>query len=97
MFVYAFAKANRMGYVDDSYMEAAQKGFDGMLKTFIKTEDDGKISLTQCCAVAGLGGNPYRDGSYEYYISTEIRDNDPKGVGPFVMAAVELQKDIDKK
>lgn len=97
MFVYAFAKANRMGYVDDSYMEAAQKGFDGMLKTFIKTEDDGKISLTQCCAVAGLGGNPYRDGSYEYYISTEIRDNDPKGVGPFVMAAIELQKDINKK
>lgn len=96
MFVYAFAKANRMGYVDDSYMEAAKKGWDGILKNFIKTEEDGSISLTQCCAVAGLGGNPYRDGSYEYYISTEIRDNDPKGVGPFIMAAIELQKDLDK-
>lgn len=96
MFVYAFAKANRMGYVDDNYMDAARKGFDGILKNFIKTEEDGSISLTQCCAVAGLGGNPYRDGSYEYYISTEIRDNDPKGVGPFIMATVELQKDLDQ-
>lgn len=96
MFVYAFAKANRMGYVDDSYMKAAKKGFEGLLKHFIKKEDDGKISLTQCCAVAGLGGNPYRDGSFEYYTSTEIRDNDPKGVGPFIMAAVEMQKDLDQ-
>ncbi len=96
MFVYAFAKANRMGYVDDSYMDAAKKGFDGILNNFIKTEEDGSVSLTQCCAVAGLGGNPYRDGSYEYYISTEIRDNDPKGVGPFIMATVELQKDLDQ-
>ncbi|WP_238480261.1 glycoside hydrolase family 88/105 protein [Mangrovibacterium lignilyticum] len=97
MFVYAFAKANRMGYVDDSYTAAANKGFKGMLKNFIKKNEDGTISLTDCCAVAGLGGNPYRDGSYEYYISTEIRDNDPKGVGPFIMAAIELQKDLDKK
>ncbi|PTN10065.1 unsaturated rhamnogalacturonyl hydrolase [Mangrovibacterium marinum] len=96
MFVYAFAKANRMGYVDDSYMEAAKKGFDGIVRNFIKTEEDGSLSLTQCCAVAGLGGNPYRDGSFEYYTSTEIRDNDPKGVGPFVMATIELQKDLDQ-
>ncbi len=95
MFVYAFAKANRLGYVDDSYLEAAKTGFDGILKNFIKVEEDGLTSLTQCCAVAGLGGNPYRDGSYEYYISTEIRDNDPKGVGPFIMAAIEMQKDLD--
>ena len=97
MFIYAFAKANRMGYVDDSYTEAAKKGFDGMIKNLIQKNDDGTISLTNCCAVAGLGGNPYRDGSYEYYISTEVRDNDPKGVGPFIMAAIELQMDMDKK
>jgi unsaturated rhamnogalacturonyl hydrolase len=58
----------------------------------IKHNSDGTISLTHCCAVAGLGGNPYRDGSYEYYIKETVRDNDPKGVGPFIMAALEYNK-----
>jgi unsaturated rhamnogalacturonyl hydrolase len=40
--------------------------------------------------VAGLGGNPYRDGSYEYYIRETVRDNDPKGVGPFIFASLEM-------
>jgi unsaturated rhamnogalacturonyl hydrolase len=42
--------------------------------------------------VAGLGGNPYRDGSYEYYISTPIVSNDLKGVGAFIMAGVEMER-----
>ena len=58
----------------------------------IKKNDDGTISLTQVCGVAGLGGDPYRDGSYEYYINEVIRDNDPKGVGPFIMASLEYEK-----
>lgn len=42
--------------------------------------------------VAGLGGNPYRDGSFEYYINESIRDNDPKATGPFIMGCIELNK-----
>jgi unsaturated rhamnogalacturonyl hydrolase len=42
--------------------------------------------------VAGLGGDPYRDGSFEYYVNEVIRDNDPKGVGPFIMAALEYEQ-----
>ncbi len=96
MFVYSFAKANRMGYVGDEYMDAAKKGFDGIITQFVKENEDGTISLTQCCAVAGLGGDKkYRDGSYDYYLSEPIRDDDPKGIGPFIMAAIELQLDID--
>ena len=89
MFVYALLKGARMGYLDASYMEAGKTGFDGIIKNFIRENEDGTISLTQCCAVAGLGGNPYRDGSFKYYTTTKIRDNDPKGVGPFIMACVE--------
>lgn len=92
MFVYSLLKGVRMGYLDQSFMEPAKRGFEGILKNFIQENEDGLISLTSCCAVAGLGGNPYRDGSYEYYISTEVRDNDPKGVGPFIMACIEMHK-----
>jgi unsaturated rhamnogalacturonyl hydrolase len=61
----------------------------GVVKHLIKENVDGSINLTKCCAVAGLGGDPYRSGSYEYYINETIRDNDPKGVGPFIMASLE--------
>jgi len=60
-----------------------------LLKNFIREDADGRISLTKCCAVAGLGGDPYRDGSYEYYVGEPVRDNDPKGVGPFIWASIE--------
>ena len=55
--------------------------------------EDGTVSLTRCCAVAGLGGNPYRSGEYDYYIHEQIRDNDPKGIGPFILAGLELSKE----
>ena len=92
MFVYTLLKAGRLGYIDQSYIEVAHKGYQGMLKHFIKENPDGTISLTDVCAVAGLGGDPYRDGTYEYYINEPVRDNDPKGVGPFILASLEMNK-----
>ena len=68
--------------------EAGLKAYHGILKEFIREDEDGGISITQVCRVAGLGGNPYRDGSYEYYVNEIIRDNDPKGVGPFILASL---------
>lgn len=99
MFVYALAKAARNGYLDQHYFAVAEKGYRGILENFIKMEPDGRVTLTQICQVAGLGGKPYRDGSYEYYISTPIVDNDLKGVGPFIMASVEMERlqHADKK
>lgn len=35
--------------------------------------------------------NLRRDGSYEYYLSEPIRDNDAKGVGPFIWASLEYE------
>ena len=34
----------------------------------------------------------HRDGSYAYYLSEPIRDNDAKGVGPFIWASLEMEK-----
>jgi unsaturated rhamnogalacturonyl hydrolase len=90
MMAYSLLKGVRMGYLDKSYLDHGKKTYDGILKNFIQENGDGTISLTKCCSVAGLGGNPYRDGSFEYYISEPVRDNDPKGVGPFIMAAIEM-------
>jgi unsaturated rhamnogalacturonyl hydrolase len=90
MFTYALLKAVRKGYIEPKYRKTAIKGYQGIVNHLVRENEDGTISLTHCCAVAGLGGNPYRDGSYEYYIHETVRDNDPKGVGPFIFASLEI-------
>lgn len=92
MFTYFLLKATKEGYLDQRYMQLAQRGYEGILENFIEENEDGTISLTNVCAVAGLGGNPYRDGTYEYYVNEPKRDNDPKGVGPFIMASIEIEE-----
>jgi unsaturated rhamnogalacturonyl hydrolase len=92
MFTYAIAKGVNRGYLDSTFMSIAEKGFEGLTKRLIKRDENGFITLTQVCAVAGLGGNPFRDGSYEYYINERKKDNDPKGTGPFILAALELNR-----
>lgn len=91
MFTYAMFKAVNNGWIDESYRAVAEEGYQGMLTQLIKEEGE-SISITEVCAVAGLGGNPYRDGTYEYYINETKRDNDPKAVGPFIMAGIEREK-----
>ncbi|WP_420155453.1 glycoside hydrolase family 88 protein [Siphonobacter sp.] len=91
MFVYGLAKGVRTGLLDASYLKAAQKGYAGMLKEFIKTDDKGLVHLDKTVSVGGLGGDPYRDGSYEYYLSEKIRLDDLKGVGPFILASIEVE------
>ncbi|MDR0729467.1 MAG: glycoside hydrolase family 88 protein [Prevotellaceae bacterium] len=91
MFAYALLKATGKGYINASYRETAMKAWEGILNTFVKEDDAGALHLTQCCAVAGLGGDPYRDGSYDYYMSEPVRSNDPKGVGPFIMASLLME------
>lgn len=91
MFVYSIVKGVRLGYLSPAYMVAAQKGYQGILKNFISTDANGLIHLEKTVQVSGLGGTPYRDGSYEYYLSEKIRQDDLKGVGPFIMASVEME------
>lgn len=92
MFAYAFAKGANKGYLPAKYKQLANKAFDGLTKQLIKVDADGTITLTQACQVAGLGGTPYRDGSYEYYVNEKKKDNDPKATGPFILAALELNR-----
>ena len=107
MFAYVLMKATNKGYLGDKYFLAGKKAYQGILKNFIRVNADKTISLTNCCAVAGLGPgmsehvkkaapnvkeNKRRDGSYDYYLSEPVRDNDAKGVGPFIWASLEYEK-----
>jgi polygalacturonase/rhamnogalacturonyl hydrolase YesR len=113
MFAYALLKAYRKGYLGTKYREAGIKAYRGIVNNFIRVNADKTISLTQCCAVAGLGPgisaeveaalkkinpkakakeNKRRDGSYKYYLSEQVRDNDAKGVGPFIWASLEMEQ-----
>ena len=92
MFAYALAKGANKGYLPAEYKEIANKAFDGIIRDLITVNEDGEVTITQACAVAGLGGNPYRDGSYEYYVNERKKENDPKATGPFILAALELNK-----
>ena len=91
MFVYALAKGVRLGYRDKKYAAVARKGYDGLLKTFVATEATGALVFNGTVSAGGLGGKPYRDGSYEYYLTEPLRQNDLKGVGPFILASTEME------
>ena len=91
MFVYALAKGVRKGYLDKKYADVARRGYDGLLKSFVTTEPGGALAFNGTVSVGGLGGKPYRDGSFEYYLSEPLRKNDLKGVGPFILASTEME------
>jgi unsaturated rhamnogalacturonyl hydrolase len=91
MFVYTLAKGVRLGYLPPSFLDAAKKGYDGILKKFIKKDSNGQLNLYGTVKVSGLGGNPYRDGSYNYYTNEDVIENDPKGIGAFLLAANEME------
>ena len=96
MFVYALAKGVNHGYLSHEIIPAIEKGYDGIVKNLIRDDGGGQWSLTKCCSVAGLGGSPsngkMRDGTFAYYIGEPIVNNDLKGVGPFILAGIEVQQ-----
>ncbi|PWT93763.1 MAG: glucuronyl hydrolase [Blastocatellia bacterium] len=93
MFVYALAKGARMGYLPIDSLTVAQRGYKGIIQTFLKNDENGLVSLGGTVSVAGLGGTPYRDGSYEYYLSEKVVSNDPKGIGALLLASSEMETD----
>lgn len=91
MFVYSIAKAVRLQYVPAAYFTVADKGYKGMQQEFVEQRAANMINLKGTVSVSGLGGKPYRDGSYAYYLSEKVITNDPKGVGAFLKAINEME------
>ncbi len=92
MFVYAMLKGVRLGYLPAELGPEAQRLYERFVERFVKENPDGTISITDCCAVAGLGGRSMRSGKFDYYISEPIIENDCKGVGPFIWASLEYER-----
>jgi unsaturated rhamnogalacturonyl hydrolase len=88
-FVYAIAKGVRKKYLHTNKLTIAQKGYIGILAKFVKTEN-GQTNLHGTVKVSGLGGKPFRDGSFAYYMSEPVIVNDPKGLGAFLLASSEM-------
>ncbi len=91
MFVFSIAKAIRMKYLPATFNAALQKAYNGMIKEFVKEDANGQYHYMQAVAGAGLGGVPYRDGTYEYYVNEPKRDDDLKAIGPFIQACIEME------
>ena len=90
MFVYALAKGARKRWLDPHYAAIARRGFDGLVTNLVTVDADGLVSLHNVCQVAGLGGAQRRSGTFEYYVSEPVVANDYKGVGAFILAALEV-------
>lgn len=91
MFVYAIAKGVRLGYLPEKYMKVATTGWAGIKQRFMNVKPNGDVDFEGAVSVAGLGGNPYRDGSYDYYMSEKVRTNDWKSLGAAIKCAVEME------
>ena len=94
MVAYAILKGVRLGALPERYQQIGLDIFNGICNKYLSVKEDGDLNLGGICLVAGLGpdNNRRRDGSYEYYISEPIVENDAKGVGPLIMAYTEVMK-----
>lgn len=91
MIAYFYIKGTRLGILDSSYARVGADIFQSICDRYLY-ETDGKLNLGGICLVAGLGpeNNRRRDGSYEYYMSEPVVENDAKGLAPFLMTYTEL-------
>lgn len=94
MFIYSYAKGANKGYLDKNYFKIAEESFQSVFTYLVSIDSQGIIYLNNVCSVAGLGGKPYRDGSFQYYISEPKRTNDFKGYGPLILASIEIEKGL---
>lgn len=94
MIAYAMMKGARLGVIDKKFAEMGRKTFDGICKKYLSISEDGDLNLGGICLVAGLGpeDNKRRDGTFEYYISEPVVENDAKGVAPFVLCYTEVKR-----
>lgn len=92
MVAYAWAKGARLGMLEPRYRALAGESFAGLAKELVDFDAaTGRVRLRNVCRSAGLGGDPYRDGTYAYYVGTPVDVNDAHGVGAFLLASAEIE------
>ena len=94
IYAYSLLKGFRTGILQDKkFQDAGIKAFEGICEKYLNT-DSGKLSLGGICLVAGLGPEKdlRRNGTFDYYMSEPIVQDDAKGVGPFILAYNEYKQ-----
>lgn len=93
MLAYALLKAGRLGLAA-GVAGAGREALAALEERAMVRDAAGRLALGRICHVAGLGGylDRYRDGSPEYYLREPIVSDDPKGVGPLMMAGAERSR-----
>lgn len=91
MIAYALLKGARLGVLDESYRKKGLVIFESICEQRL-SEKNGILNLSGICLMAGLGPENHleRDGSIKYYLSEPVVENDAKGVGPLIMAYIEV-------
>lgn len=91
IFAYCLLKGVNKGWLDNSYKDAAEKAYCGVVNTFVKPNGD-NIKLIDCCTMGSLNTSKGYDGTFASYIDFKTADNDTKGTGPFIWAALQAEK-----
>lgn len=82
LFVYAIAKAVRMGYLHEIYLKYAKKGYEGVINR-LKMDENGGIIIDGVCIGTGIG-------DYEFYLNRPTCANDLHGAGAFIIMCAEM-------
>ncbi|WP_145021166.1 glycoside hydrolase family 105 protein [Paenibacillus sp. Y412MC10] len=82
LYVHAIAKAVRFGYLGESYLEYAWKGYQGVIDT-LKFDENGRVIIGQICIGTGIG-------DYAHYIARPTSENDLHGAGAFILMCTEM-------
>ena len=83
LFTAALYKAMRKGYIDRSFLEFAEKGFEGTLSV-VKFDEDGNELVGEICIGTSVS-------EYQTYIERPRSVNDLHGMGAFLLMCAEKQ------
>ena len=88
---FALMKGARLGLLSPAVGRSGMRGYRG-LRRFLRRDASGVWHLDGGNRVAGLGGTPYRDGSFGYYVSERPVSDDPKALAGWIRAGVEAER-----
>ena len=91
MFAYAFVKGYNDRHLDVSFRDSAVRAYDALLDKFVFVDKRGGLHLDQTVKIGTLNPKTSK-GDYQYYISTERRIDDYKGLASFLFASIELNR-----
>lgn len=83
LFIYAIVGAVKHGCVGGDRLEAAQRGYQGLIDR-LHTDVEGRLVVPDICIGTSAG-------DYQHYVARPVSDNDLHGVGAFILACVAME------